>query len=93
MSSHELSDAPVLSWGGVAGALARRPGLWPTAIRQARVLTPKRWWRRRPFRPGPPAAYVAFRMQTQYGRIGGAPSGRDVVNYLQWCRDMRSQLP
>jgi hypothetical protein len=44
------------------------------------------WWRTAPFLPVPDPAYVAFRLETQYG-AAGAPSAHDVVTYLAWCRD------
>jgi hypothetical protein len=75
--------------GPVAAALARRPRLWATAARQVAVLAPAGWWRRPPWLPLPDAAYLAFRLQTQYGGDGRtAPSPGDVVHYLEWCRRM-----
>jgi hypothetical protein len=71
----------------VAAALARRPDLWPTALRQARRTAPRGWWRRRPFLPVPSGAYLEFRLVTQYGRTDIPPEPADVLNYLAWCRD------
>lgn len=80
----------------VVVAVAIRPHLWGTAIRQLSRLAPRHWWRRPPFLPVPPAEYLEFRMVTQYG--GGHGSTRndirpvDVVDYLQWCKQWnRSQ--
>jgi hypothetical protein len=67
-------------------AVARRPTLWPVALRQWRRLTPSGWWRRWPFLPVPSREYVRFRVLTQYGDSESRPSGADVVNYLTWCR-------
>lgn len=75
---------------GVAGALLARPGLWGAALRQVRLLAPGGWWRRRPFLPVPARAYVAFRSVTQYGDPPREPEVRDVLEYLQWCRDWHS---
>lgn len=80
-------------WLSIVAAVGARPSLWATALRQGWVLTPSRWWRSPPHVPGPPADYLAFRMLTQYGRTDGAPEPRDVVNYLVWCKDMRSSAP
>jgi hypothetical protein len=67
--------------------VAARPGLWPTAARQARRLARPRWWRRPPFLPVPDADYLRFRFETQYGTAPGVrPDPRDVVSYLEWCR-------
>jgi len=70
-------------------AVAQRPGLWPTAVRQAIVLTPDRWWARRPFLPLPDRRYLRFRLVTQYGDPDHPPVASDVVDYLTWCRQMR----
>ena len=69
-----------------AVAVARRPGLWVTAVRQVRVLAPAGWWRRRPWLPLPDPAYLRFRMVTMYGDAGHDPEPGDLVTYLQWCR-------
>jgi hypothetical protein len=69
-------------------AVAGRPRLWGTALRQWRLLTPGGWWRRRPFLPVPDRHYLEFRLLTQYGNLAHADVG-DVVNYLTWCRQMR----
>ncbi|HKH05586.1 MAG TPA: hypothetical protein VKA65_10515 [Acidimicrobiales bacterium] len=75
-----------------AGAVARRPGLWPVAVRQAFVLAEPGWWHRRPFLPLPPVDYLRFRSQTAYGGSGDRPPGREeVVIYLRWCRDIRRE--
>jgi hypothetical protein len=69
-----------------AGAVARHPSLWWTALVQARRLTPRAWWRRAPFLPVPDASYVRFRLQTMYGDADRPPEPADVVTYLRWCR-------
>ena len=73
---------------GLRGALAvaARPWLWPTALRQARRLVAPGWWRRPPFVPRPDRAYLRFRTETQYGGDGAVPAAADVVSYLEWCR-------
>ncbi|MFM2046760.1 MAG: hypothetical protein RL383_837 [Actinomycetota bacterium] len=79
----------------VVMAVLRRPGLWPTAVRQVLRMAPRGWWRRPPFLPVPPADYVEFRLVTQYGgeylRSGGRVVPADVVDYLRWCRDWDRQ--
>jgi hypothetical protein len=69
-----------------AGALLRRPSLWPTAMRQARRCARRGWWRRPPFVPVPSRDYIRFRLLTQYGDGDAAPRAEDVVRYLEWCR-------
>ena len=70
-------------------AVLVRPWLWPTAVRQVRVLAPRGWWRRWPPVPAPDAAYLRFRLLTQYGDGGHAAEAGDVLAYLQWCRTYR----
>lgn len=70
----------------VAGAVARRPGLWPAAARQAWRLVPRRWWSRPPFLPVPDRGWLRFRLETQYGDGRGPVDPRDVVAFLEWCR-------
>lgn len=74
-------------------AVAMRPWLWPTAVVQVCRLAPSGWWKRPPFLPLPDRDYMHFRMVTQYGGDGTAPSHpSDVVDYLSWCRSWsRSQ--
>jgi len=72
---------------GVAGALARRPRLWPAAVRQAVRLVPRRWWARPPFLPVPDRGWLRFRLEAQYGGDGTGPARpEDVVAFLEWCR-------
>lgn len=73
-------------WFGVMRAVGVRPSLWATAVRQARRLAPRQWWRRRPFLPVPDRAWLRFRAETQYGDPDRAPDGDDVVAWLRWAR-------
>jgi len=70
-------------------AVAARPWLWRTAVSSARRIARPGWWRSPPFLPRPETAYLAFRLETQYG-TGGAPGARDLVAYLEWCRSQRA---
>jgi hypothetical protein len=76
----------------VASAVARRPRLWATALRQVFVLAAPGWWRRRPFLPLPDPDYLRFRLVTQYGDADHAMEAGDVVTYLLWCRAYRHAL-
>jgi hypothetical protein len=70
----------------VLSAVGRRPSLWATAIKQG--------WRFRPVSlSGSPRAYVAFRMQTQYGSHPPLPHevAADTVSFLAWCRVWNSE--
>lgn len=69
----------------ITAAVARRPSLWPTALRQARRLVPPRWWTRAPRLPLPSRPYLHFRSLTQYGDAEQVAEADDVVAYLRWC--------
>ena len=70
----------------IAAAVLRQPRLWLTALRQWRRTTPSDWWKHRPFIPAPSAAYLRFRLVTQYGDANARVEPADVLNYLAWCR-------
>jgi hypothetical protein len=75
----------VSGWIATAAAVAQRPRLWPTALRQARRLARPRWWSRPPFLPVPDRGWLAFRMETQYGDPHHPPVAADVVQWLEWA--------
>ena len=76
----------------IAVGIARRPSLWPTAVRQVRRTAAPGWWRRAPFIPMPTADYLHFRTVTQYGETDRPPDPGDVVDYLAWCREWERSL-
>lgn len=67
-------------------AVAKRPDLWVTGLRQGWRMVPVGWWRRRPFLPVPTREYLRFRLLTQYGDADARPPAGDVVAYLEWCK-------
>ena len=75
-----------------AVAVVVRPRLWRTALRQLLGLARPGWWHRWPPFPSPDAAYLSFRLVTQYGAADHAPEPDDVVSYLEWCREARDFL-
>jgi hypothetical protein len=75
------------SWTAVVFAVLRRPTLWPTALRQALRLVPRRWWAERSHLPLPDPDYLRFRTLTAAGGAGrGAPDADEVVAWLRWSR-------
>lgn len=70
----------------VAGALARRPGLWGTAARALVLTAAPGWWRRPPFAPLPSGDWLAFRLECATGRRDGQLAPQDVVAWLEWCK-------
>jgi hypothetical protein len=83
---------PARYWWRAAALVAARPRLWATGVRQTFRLARPSWWRHRPFLPLPDPEYLGFRFETQYGP-SGSPRARDVVAYLEWCREMGSARP
>jgi hypothetical protein len=73
------APAAHLGWARLGAAVAVRPRLWPTAIRQAGLLRASAWRR--------------FRLLTQYGDSGRAPDAADAVAWLEWCRSWRRSVP
>ncbi len=82
---------PGPAWSGLVAAarpVARRPDLWPTALRTAIGLVPVGWWRRAPFLPIPDRDWLHFRLVTAYGGDGTGPvDGDDLLTWLEWRRD------
>jgi hypothetical protein len=76
-------------WWRATVRVAARPRLWPTAVHQAFVLARPGWWKAAPFLPLPDPEYLRFRMETQDGAHPD-PDPADVVQYLEWCRTVRS---
>jgi len=72
--------------GPAAGAILRRPDLWPAALAVAWRLAPSGWWRCWPFSPLPDAELWAFRMVTAYGAPDARPRAADVVAFVEWSR-------
>jgi hypothetical protein len=80
------------SWVPALIAVATRPRLWSTAVRQGGQLVPRRWWRHAPHLPVPDGRYLRFRALTQYGDADRAPSAGDLVRWLEWCRQERAAV-
>jgi hypothetical protein len=79
-------------WARAALAVVARPSLWPVAARQALRLARAGWWHHPPFLPVPDPAYLAFRLETEYGDPHARPDAGDVVTYLRWCRAQDRRL-
>lgn len=72
-------------WAAVV-AVARRPGLWITALATFLRMVPDGWWRRRPWLPLPDRAMLGFRAETQYGDPAHHLVPDDIVSWLRWCK-------
>ncbi len=74
-------------WWACVPQIARRPDLWGTALGQVRALAPTHWWAHLPPVPAPDREWLAFRMETAYGDASARPDGKDLVAFLEWCRE------
>ena len=72
------------------GAVVVRPSLWMTALRSAKRLVPRQWWRSGSHLPVPTRAYIDFRLTTQYGYGVDQLEIADVIDYLEWSKDWHS---
>lgn len=72
-----------------AVALLRRPDLWRTAARVARVHAPTGWWRRKPYLPIPDDGWMDFRFETAFADVDGRPEPVQFIEYLEWCRSWK----
>lgn len=72
-----------------AVALARRPDLWPTAVRVARLHARPNWWRSKPFLPIPDGGWLSFRLETAFADVDGRPEPEQFIEYLEWSRSWK----
>lgn len=79
-------------YGRFLGLAARRPTLVPHLLGAAWAFRARGWWRRPPFLPIPPRAYLRWRMETAYGDPGAIPSDDELDRYLRWASWMRSRM-
>jgi hypothetical protein len=69
-----------------AALLLRRPLLLGPLLHAAWRFRARGWWRRPPFLPLPPVAYLTWRLETAFGRADALPSERQAERYLRWTR-------
>jgi hypothetical protein len=82
---------PPVRWPALAARLAVRglmnPRLALDLVRLAWSFRARAWYRRAPFLPLPPRAYVRWRMFTAYGDEHAVPPVEDVVRFARWRRE------
>jgi hypothetical protein len=82
---------PPARWPALAVRLALRglvnPRLALDLVRLAWSFRARAWYRRPPFLPLPPRAYLAWRMFTAYGDEDAVPPVEDVVRFARWRRE------
>ena len=69
----------------IAGRAVRRPRLLAALLRAAWRFRARGWWRRPPFLPLPPRAYVEWRMHTAYGDGDRGPTMDELARYVRWA--------
>ena len=79
------------SWSALAARLTLRalvnPRLALDLARLAWSFRARDWYRRAPFLPLPPRAYLRWRMFTAYGDERAVPPLEDVVRFARWRRE------
>jgi hypothetical protein len=77
-----------MSWTRLTAALAwraiRSPSLGLALLRVMWNFRARGWWRKPPFLPIPPRAYIEWRMYTAYGDARALPSAEEVERYARW---------
>ena len=69
--------------------ILRRPWLIPDLVGLAWASRARGWYRRPPFLPLPPDAYLRWRMETAYGDADSEPPLEDLARFLRWASRMR----
>lgn len=75
----------------LAQAALLRPSVLPDLLRMAWAFRARNWYRRPPFLPIPPRAYMRWRMETAYGDPGTMPPKDEMGRYLRWASQMRER--
>lgn len=74
---------------GNAAALAKRPDLWRTTARLARVHAPDRWWKEKPYLPIPDSSWMDFRFETAFADSDAHPEPEQLIEYLEWAKSWK----
>lgn len=80
--------APTTTLLTLLGRAMARPRVLGSMLRAAWRFRARGWWRRAPFLPVPPRAYVEWRLHTAYGDGGRAPTVAELRRYLSWANRM-----
>lgn len=79
------------SWTSLVAQLAFRAAVRPRLavdlLRLGWSFRARDWYRRAPFLPLPPRAYMRWRMFTAYGDENAIPSVEDVERFARWRRE------
>lgn len=72
----------------LAARAAINPRLALDLLRTAWAFRARHWYRRFPFLPLPPKAYLRWRMHTAYGDEEAVPPPEDVIRFARWRREV-----
>lgn len=81
-----LPSSPIRGYAALA---LRRPTLIPSLLRAGWRFRARDWWRRPPFLPLPPRAYMAWRNETAFGSAEVQATPDALARYLEWTETMR----
>ncbi|MGH7476013.1 MAG: hypothetical protein ACRELD_06970 [Longimicrobiales bacterium] len=74
---------------GLLSIVLPRPGLYASALRAVWSVRQRDWFRRPPFLPLPPRAYLEWRLHTAYGADERGPTADELKRYLRWTEQMQ----
>ena len=66
--------------------LVQRPLLLGPMLAAAWRFRARGWWRRAPFLPLPPRAYLEWRLETAFGSSVAVHEAAQLERYLRWTR-------
>jgi hypothetical protein len=72
----------------LGGRAVINPRLALDLLRTAWAFRARYWYRRFPFLPIPPRAYLRWRMHTAYGDEDAVPPPEDVIRFARWRREV-----
>jgi hypothetical protein len=72
----------------LGGRAVINPRLALDLLRTAWAFRARHWYRRFPFLPLPPRAYLRWRMHTAYGDEEAVPPPQDVIRFARWRREV-----
>jgi hypothetical protein len=72
----------------LGGRAVINPRLALDLLRTAWAFRARYWYRRFPFMPLPPRAYLRWRMHTAYGDEDAVPPSEDVIRFARWRREV-----
>lgn len=76
----------------IAALVARKPTLILGMLRASWVFRTRNWYRKPPFLPVPPRAYMRWRLDTAYGDPDAVPRLGELSRFLRWSQQLRRRI-